>query len=102
MIDQATGVQTAWGSAGEFLTNAAQYRKNRQAVETINAGGKWDLVPRRANGGLIGRDLVGAGGRGGRALVVNHYTINAPNYVGPQSELVKAVVDLKRQNRWPG
>lgn len=34
---------------------------------------------------------------GGQTVVHNHYTVNAPNYVGPQRELVNALVSLNQR-----
>jgi phage-related protein len=47
-IDRRTKIQTSWVSAREFVTNARQYRKNKDVVETVNAGGEWDLIPKGA------------------------------------------------------
>jgi hypothetical protein len=53
-IDRATGQHTVNVSNKEFITNAAQYAANKAQVEMINAGGRWDLTPRRAGGGSVG------------------------------------------------
>ena len=71
-MDRATGRQTSWVSANEFVTNAAQYKKNKDAVEIINSGGTWDVVPRRAEGGPIGGSVKGsASTSSGRPLILN-------------------------------
>ena len=69
MLDRATGVQTAWGSVGEMLVNAAQTKKNKEALQAINAGGTWDVVPRYAEGGTIGS--TGAPRSVARSLTLN-------------------------------
>jgi TP901 family phage tail tape measure protein len=61
-IDRATGQTSVMVSPTEFITNAAQYRKNKDAVEAINSGGLWDIMPRRAGGGPV--EKVGGGGGG--------------------------------------
>jgi hypothetical protein len=37
--------------------------------------------------------------RGGGTVVHNHYTVNAPNYVGDKTDLVRALTQLNRQGR---
>lgn len=60
-IDWRTKAQSAWVSAKEFVTNARQYAKNKRAVETINSGGEWDLVPKlHGRLGPVARALGGA------------------------------------------
>jgi tape measure domain-containing protein len=44
-------------------------------------------------------NLVPLLSRGGGAVVNNYYTVNAPNYVGSQNELVSALVKLNGQGR---
>ena len=44
-IDRATGMQTSWVSAKEFVVNAAATRDNLAQIEAINAGGKWTSSP---------------------------------------------------------
>lgn len=102
-VDRATGQQTAWVSVGEFVTNEAQTKQNRVALETINAGGKWDLVPRLAAGGSTRFErprtyerLVGARTAGAAVHVHNHYTVNAPNYIGTPRDLLKGLETLHK------
>lgn len=47
-------------------------------------------------------DMVRVLQRSGGVVIHNHYTVNAPNYVGAQNDLVKAMVVLEKQNRLPG
>lgn len=98
-IDRRSGVQTSFVSFGEFVTNARQYQANRSQVETINAGGKWDLVPRRAAGGPASwQRFERMGARGGAGVTQTlHVTVNAPNYVGSQQDLVRALESLDKR-----
>lgn len=94
IMDRASRTQIAWGSVGEFMTNASQYRKNKDQVETINAGGEWDLVPRRAAGGPIRFErprFERSGGYGGGTVVNLALNVHAPNYVGTPADLVRAL-----------
>jgi hypothetical protein len=56
-VHGATGIPMYRFSDGEFMVNARQTARNRRQVEQINAGGEWDLVPRR-DGGLVTRRVV--------------------------------------------
>lgn len=72
-IDRATGIQVANISVGEELINVAQASKHRRQLKQINAGGTWDIVPRYADGGTIGKakESAARGGYGGRPLILN-------------------------------
>jgi murein DD-endopeptidase MepM/ murein hydrolase activator NlpD len=80
-IDRRTGVQTSWVSAGEYVVNAKQYRKNKQVVESINSGLDFnEAVSRRldrqavarAFGGEIPRLWLGGGTKPAAGAVSKH------------------------------
>ena len=52
-IDRATGTNSVMVSPGEEIVNAYQSARNRTILKQINAGGMWDVVPRRATGGGV-------------------------------------------------
>ena len=64
-IDRPQVLRPLGFSAKEFVVNAAQTAANRAQIETLNRGGKWDLIPRRANGGTDTAAVAGTGLAGG-------------------------------------
>lgn len=67
-------------SDGEFVVNAQATDKHQPLLEAINSG-------KFAQGGLVG----GSGGGTAGGAVYNYYTVNAPNYVGSNEDLVRAL-----------
>lgn len=52
-IDRSTGALGVMVSSKEEIIRVAQAEKNRAILKQINAGGTWDIVPRRAAGGTV-------------------------------------------------
>jgi len=85
---------------------ASQAHTNHVHVEWYKHGG-WINEPVMGVGrsgklygfGESGRELVVPGNRVGGGVSSTTYIINAPNYVGDKSDLVKALVDLNRRNQ---
>jgi murein DD-endopeptidase MepM/ murein hydrolase activator NlpD len=93
-IDRATGVQTSWVSAGEFVVNAKQYQKNRDIVEAINGGldvqtpsmRAADRAARRALGGLIPKLWLGGGTKPAAGSVSKHSGYSWARWAGDINE----------------
>jgi murein DD-endopeptidase MepM/ murein hydrolase activator NlpD len=94
-IDRATGVQTSWVSAGEYVVNAKQYQKNKQVVESINSGLDFnEAVGRRLNreyvarafGGEIPRLWIGGGTKPAAGSVSQHSGYGWARWAGDINE----------------
>lgn len=86
-------------SRDEWVIQKSSARKYGDAkMAAVNAG---TARIEYALGGRPGgrADLVSAARGGGGVTVVNNYTVNAEHYVGDKRDLVKALVDLQRQNQ---
>lgn len=54
-IDRRTGQLSVMVSSREEIINVAQADRNRAILKRINAGGTWDIIPKRAKGGTVER-----------------------------------------------
>lgn len=72
-FDRDSGVQVAWTSVGEELINTRQSALHRAQLKRINAGGQWDIIPRRRDGGTIGQTaaVMSTSRASGRSLTLN-------------------------------
>lgn len=87
----------AWLSNGEFVVNARDTARNLEALAAANQGARLvavDDAPRMAGGGIV--HTTPSVSPGGGSVVIN---VHAPNYVGSQDELVRAI---RRQVRSGG
>jgi len=93
-VDRKTGVQTSWVSAGEFVVNAKQYKKNKAVVEGINAGldvetaqmRGLDRAVTRAAGGIIPRLFLGGGTKPAAGSVSRHSGYGWAKWAGDINE----------------
>jgi hypothetical protein len=104
---QISSARSGWGWRGYTpITHSGDYGHWRHTHVSYDKGG-WINEPVYGVGrsgktysfAEKRREFVSPHGRGGGTVVHNHYTVNAPHYVGNYDDLAKALVKMNGQNR---